>query len=214
MFSRAPLGPSDTCCHRRLLALLLMAFFSCGSASAESVKAKDDPQSPKATAMETTAFPQSMDEQAAYCLEASFGIARRLTMRLEILRDNRNKGQKILDGATLSASDKTQLVTQMTALSDSIASNDAERKSWNANLQVFSAYMQKNGLLTNNPNSIASMSAQASKDQEAVRGTFNACLRGCPPKDDACTEACNEKAKDTDAYKDMLRCSEIVSRFK
>jgi tetratricopeptide (TPR) repeat protein len=183
-------------------------------ARAEAVKAKDTPPSSKVAAVQTAAFSQTSNEQAAYCLEASFGFTQRLTKLAAMLRENREKGQTLLDGTTLSASDRTQLAAQMTALSDSIASNDAEKKSWDANLRVFTAYAQKNGLFTKDPNLIASVSGQVRKDQEAVSSIYNACLRGCPPNDDSCRGTCNEKANGSDANKHMLHCAEIVARFQ
>jgi tetratricopeptide (TPR) repeat protein len=181
-------------------------------ARAEAVKAKADPPSQKVAIAETAAFPQTVDEQAAYCLEASFGFSQRLTKLAAMLRENREKGQALLDGTTLSASDRTLLAAQMNALSDRIASNDAEKKSWDASGQVFVAYAQRKGLF-NNPNLIASMSGQVRKDQEAVSSTYKACHRGCAPNDDSCRSTCNEKANGSDANKHMLHCAEIVTRF-
>jgi len=179
----------------------------------EAMKAKDNPPSPKVAAADTTSFPATSDEQAAYCLEASFGYTRQLTQLLAILRDNREKGQTLLEGTSLSPPDKSRLVAQMTALNDSIASNDAERKTWESSLGVFTAYMQKNGLFGNS-NLIASMSGQVRKDQDAVRTTYNACLRGCAPNDASCRGTCNEKANGSDASKRMLRCTKVVVSFK
>jgi tetratricopeptide (TPR) repeat protein len=144
---------------------------------AEAMKAKDNPLSPKLAAVETTSFPTNSDEQAAYCMETSFGYAQQLTKLLAILRDNREKGQALLGGTSLSPPDRAQLVSQMSALNDNIASRDAERKTWESNLGVFTAYMQKNSLFGNS-NLVAAMSRQVGKDQEAVRSTYQACLRG------------------------------------
>lgn len=182
-------------------------------ARAEAVKAKENPPSPQPSAGQTPAFLQTSDEQAAYCLEASFGFSQRLTKLAAMLRDSRDKGQTLLDGTTLSPSERTQLAAQMNALSERIASNDAEKKSWDANGGVFITYAQKNGLFTNSK-LIASMSGQVRKDQEAVSSIYNGCLRGCPPNDDSCRAACNDKANGSDAYKHMLHCAEIVTRFK
>jgi len=182
-------------------------------ARAEAVKAKDNPPSPKVAAVETTAFPQTLDEQAAYCLEASFGFSQRLTKLAAMLGENREKGQMLLDGTTLSPLDRAQLATRMTTLSERIASNDAEKKSWDANGRMFVTYAQKNGLF-NNPNLIASMSGQVRKDQEAVSSIYNACLRGCPPNDGSCRGTCNEKANGSDVNKHMLHCAEFVTRFQ
>ena len=104
-------------------------------ARAEAVKARDNPANPKMAAVQPAAFPQTADEQAAYCLEVSFGFSQRLTKLAAMLHDNREKGQTLLDGTTLSPSERTQLAVQMNALSDRIASNDAEKKSWDANSQ-------------------------------------------------------------------------------
>jgi tetratricopeptide (TPR) repeat protein len=104
---------------------------------AEAIKAKDNPPSPKVAAVEPTSFPATSDEQAAYCMEASFGYAQRLTKLLAILRDNREKSQALLEGTSRSSPDGAQ----MSALNDSIASNEAERKTWESNLGVFTAYM-------------------------------------------------------------------------
>jgi hypothetical protein len=101
----------------------------------------------------------------------------------------------------------------MTALSDRVASTDAEKKSWEANANVFVTYAQKNGLF-NKRDLIASMSGQVRKEQETVQRTYNACLRGCLPNDGACKRTCNEKANVSDAKKHMLHCAEIVERFK
>jgi tetratricopeptide (TPR) repeat protein len=180
---------------------------------AEAMKAKDNPPSPTVAAVGTTSFPATSDEQAAYCMEASFGYSQRLTRLLAILRDNREKGQALLGGTSLSPPDRAQLVTQMSALNDSIASNDAERKTWESNLEVFTAYMQKNSLFGNS-NLIASMSGQVGKDQEAVQSTYQICLRACVPNDAACRGTCSEKANGSDASKRMLRCTGIVMRFK
>jgi hypothetical protein len=104
-------------------------------------------------------------------------------------------------------------VAQMSALDDSIASNDAQRKTWELNLGVFTAYMQKNGLFGNS-NLTTAMSGQVGKDQEAVRSTYQACLRGCAPNDASCRGTCNEKANGSDASKRMRQCIEVVTRFK
>ena len=180
---------------------------------AEAMKAKDNPPSPKVAAVETTSFPTTSDEQAAYCMEASFGYIQQLTRLVAILRDNREKGQALLGGTSLSPPDRAQLVAQMSALSASIASNDAERKTWESNLGVFTAYMEKNSLFGNS-NLIEAMSGQVGKDQQAVQSTYRACLRGCAPNDASCRGTCNEKADGSDASKRMLRCTEIVVRFK
>jgi len=180
---------------------------------AEAIKAKDNPPSSKAAAVETTSFPTTSDEQAAYCMEASFGHTQQLTRLLAILRDNREKGQALLGGTSLSPPYRGKLAAQVSALNDSIASNNAERKTWESNLGVFTAYMQKNSLFGNS-NLIAAMSGQAGKDQEAVQSTYQACLRGCAANDASCKETCNEKANGSDASKHMSRCTEIVMRFK
>ena len=70
---------------------------------AEAMKAKDNPPSPKVAAVETTSFPTTSDEQAAYCMEASFGYIQQLTRLVAILRDNREKGQALLGGTTCPA---------------------------------------------------------------------------------------------------------------
>jgi tetratricopeptide (TPR) repeat protein len=181
---------------------------------ADAMKAKDNPSSPKeGVAVETTSFPTTSDGQAAYCLEASFGYTQQLTKLLAILRDNREKGQTLLGGTSLFPADRAQFVAQMTALNDSISSNDAERKTWESNLGVFTAYMQKNNLFGNS-NLIASMSGQVLKDQEAVQSIYKACLRGCAPNDASCRGTCNEKANGSDASKRMSRCTEVVMHFK
>ncbi len=146
-------------------------------------------------------------------MEASFRYTQQLTRLLAILRDNREKGQVLLGGTSLSPPGRTQLVAQMSALDDSVASNDAERKTWESNLGVFTAYMQKNSLFGNS-NLIAAMSGQVGKDQEAVRSAYQACLRECAPNDASCRGTCNEKANGSNASKRMLRCTEIVMRFK
>jgi tetratricopeptide (TPR) repeat protein len=180
---------------------------------AEAMKAKDNPPSPKVAAIETKSFPTASEEQAAYCLEASFGYTQQLTRLLAVLRGNREKGQTLLGGPSLSPSEKAQLGAQMAALDNSIAANDAERKAWESKLGVFTAYMQKNGLFGNS-NLITSMSGQVRKDQEAVRSTYNACLRACAPNDASCRGTCDEKANSSDASKRMLRCTEVVVHFK
>jgi tetratricopeptide (TPR) repeat protein len=183
-------------------------------ARTEAMNAKGNPSSPKDSAPETTSFPRTSDEQAAYCLEASFGYTQQLTKLVAILRDNLEKGQTLLGGTSLSPPDRTQLVKQMTALNESIASNDAKRTDWDAKLRVFTTYAQEHGLFTKDPNLIKSMSGHVRNDQEAVRSTYSACLRGCAPNDPACRGTCNEKADNSDASKRMLRCAEIVTRFK
>jgi tetratricopeptide (TPR) repeat protein len=180
---------------------------------AEAIKAKDNPPDPKGATVETTSFPTSSAEQAAYCLEASFGYTQQLTRLLAILRDNREKGQALLGGASLSPPDRAQLAAQMSVLNDSIASNDAKRKTWESNIGVFTAYMQKNNLFANS-NLIAAMSGRVGKDQEAVRSTYQACLRGCAPNDASCKGTCNESANGSDASKRLLRCIEITMSFK
>jgi tetratricopeptide (TPR) repeat protein len=180
---------------------------------ADAMKAKDNPPSPKGVAVETASFPATSDGQAAYCLEASFGYTQKLTKLLAILRDNREKGQALLGGTSLSPADRPQFIAQMTALNDSISSNDAERKTWESNLGVFTAYMQKNNLFGNS-NLITSMSGQVRKDQEAVQSIYQACHRGCAPNDASCKGTCSEKANSSDASKRMSQCTEIVMRFK
>ena len=66
---------------------------------AAAIKAKNDP--PQVAAIEAASFPTSSDEQAAYCMEASFGYAQRLTKLLAILRDNREKGQALVAGSSV-----------------------------------------------------------------------------------------------------------------
>jgi tetratricopeptide (TPR) repeat protein len=180
---------------------------------AEVMKAKDNPPSSKGVAVETASFPATSDGQAAYCLEASFGYTQKLTKLLAILRDNREKGQALLGGTSLSPAERPQFTAQMTALSDSISSNDAERRTWESNLGVFTAYMQKNNLFGNS-NLVASMSGQVRKDQEAVQSIYQACLRGCASNDASCKGICSEKANGSDASKRMSRCTEVVMRFK
>jgi hypothetical protein len=143
----------------------------------------------------------------------SFGFSQQLTKLAALLRENSEKVQNMLDGTTPSPLEKTQLTAAMTALSDRIASTNAEKKSWEANSGVFVTYAQKNGLF-NNRNLIASMSGQVRKEQETVQSIYNACLRACPPNDDSCRRTCNEKANVSDAKKHMLHCAEIVERFK
>jgi len=180
----------------------------------EAMNAKDVPPSPKGAALETTSFPTTSEEQAAYCLEASFGYTQQLTKLLAMLRDNREKGQTLLGGTSLSPSGRARFVAQMAALNDRIASNDADRKGWEANLRVFTTYAQEHGLFTKDPNLIKSMSGRVRKDQEAVRSIYNACLRGCAPNDSSCSRTCDEKANISDASKHMLHCAQLVIRFK
>jgi hypothetical protein len=165
-------------------------------------------------AVEPASFPRTSNEQAAYCMEASFGYARQLTRLMEIQRDSREKGQARLAGSNLSPADKAQLVGQMTALDNVIATNDAKKKSWDANVGVFITYLQKNNLFAKDPTLIASMSGLVRREQEAVQSTRSACLRSCAPNDAACRGTCNEKANGSDANVRMQRCAEIVMRFK
>jgi osmotically-inducible protein OsmY len=153
------------------------------------------------------------DEQAAYCMEASFGYTRQLTGLLALLRDNHDKGQALLAATNLSQTDRTQLETGMSTLNDSIASNETKRKAWESRLKVFTDYLQKNGLFGNST-LIASMSGQASKDQQAVQTAYRTCLRGCTPNDASCKVSCNSTAENSDANKRVLRCAEIVAQFK
>jgi tetratricopeptide (TPR) repeat protein len=179
---------------------------------AAAIKAKDGP--PQAAAVEATPFPATSDEQAAYCMEASFGYAQRLTKLLAILRDNREKGRALLAGPNVSPTDRAQLTAQMTALNDSISSNDAKKKAWDASLSTFTSYLQKRDLFTKAPNVIASMSGRVRGDQEAVHSTYNACLRGCAPNDASCRRACDESADKSEASRRMLRCADVVVGFK
>jgi tetratricopeptide (TPR) repeat protein len=179
---------------------------------AAAIKAKDGP--PQVAAVEATSFPTNADEQAAYCMEASFGYAQRLTKLLAILRDNHEKGQALLAGSNVSPADRSQLTAQLTALSGSISANDSKKKTWDANLTAFVNYLQKRDLFTKSPNIVASMSGRVRGDQEAVHSTYNACLRGCAPNNAACKQACDENADKSEASKRMLRCADIIAGFK
>jgi tetratricopeptide (TPR) repeat protein len=177
---------------------------------AEAMKDKDNPTPP----VDAKSFPTTPDEQASYCLEASFGYAQRLTKLLALLRDNRDKGQALLDGPNVTLTDRAQVAAQTTSLNDSIASDDAKRKIWDANSRAFVTYAQEHGLFTKDPAMIASMSAQVHKDQEAVQSTYRACLRGCTADDGSCKKTCREKAESSDASMRMLHCGEIVGGSK
>jgi tetratricopeptide (TPR) repeat protein len=183
---------------------------------AEAVKAKENSAQPsaKVATVEAPSLPATADQQAAYCLEASFGFAQRLTKLVEILRANRDKDQALLGGANMSPTEKAQLVARITALNDSIASNDAKRAAWTANASVFATYVQTRNLFAKDRNMMVSMSGQAGKDQEAVHDTYGACLRSCASNDASCKSACDEQANNSDANMRMQRCSEIVVNFK
>jgi tetratricopeptide (TPR) repeat protein len=180
---------------------------------AEAMKAKANPPSPKVAAVLTSAFPQGTNEQAAYCLEASFGFSQQLFKLATLLRENQKKGQALLDGPTLSPQQRTQLATQMALWSDRIASTDADKKSWDANGMTFVTYAQKNGLF-NNSGLISSMSGQVREDQETVQKVYRACLRACVPNDETCHQNCNDSAMATDAHRHMQHCAEIAASFK
>jgi tetratricopeptide (TPR) repeat protein len=183
---------------------------------AEAVKAKENSAQPnaKVATVEALSLPATSDQQAAYCLEASFGFAQRLAKLVEILRANRDKDQALLDGANTSPTDKARFIAQITALNNSIASNDAKRAAWAANTSVFATYLQRRNLFAKDPNSIASMSGQVRKDQEAVHDTYSACLRACAPNDASCKGACDKQANSSDANMRMQRCSDLVVNFK
>jgi hypothetical protein len=183
---------------------------------AEAMKAKENIVQPsaKVTMLEAASLPRTSDEQAAYCLEASFGYTERLTRLVTILRDSRQKGQALLGGTSVPPTDRAQLVAQMKSLDDGIASNDANRKAWETNTYVFTTYMQKHGLFTKDSTLIASMSGQVRRDQEAVQSTYRACLRDCAPNDASCKATCNEKADSSDANMRMLGCAKIATQFK
>lgn len=183
---------------------------------AEAVKAKENSAQPdaKVATAAPSSLPATSDQQAAYCLEASFGFAQRLTKLVEILRANRDKYRALLDGANTSPTDKARLTALMTALNDNIASNDAKRAAWAANASVFATYMQKRNLFAKDPNTVASMSGRVRKDQEAVHDTYSACLRACAPNDLSCKSACDKQANSSDANMRMQRCSDVVASFK
>jgi hypothetical protein len=167
----------------------------------------------KVATADAASLPTTTDEQAAYCMEASFGYTERLTRLVAILRDNREKGQALLEGTNVPPAARAQLAAQMKSLDNSIASNDAKRKTWDGNTTVFITYMQKHDL-TKDSTLIASMSGQVRRDQEAVQSTYQACLRSCAPNDASCKATCNEKADSSDANMRMLRCTEIATQFK
>jgi len=158
-------------------------------------------------------FPTAPKEQAAYCMEASFGYVQRLTRLLELLHGSHDKGKAMLGEQRLSATDKGQLQAEIAAVANNIAGSETEKKMWDSTTQVFVAYMQKNGLFTDS-NLVKSMSGQVQKDQEAVQSNYRACLRTCAPNDPSCRKTCNETANSIDANRRMLHCADIVAGFK
>jgi tetratricopeptide (TPR) repeat protein len=183
---------------------------------AEAVKAKENSAQPSAkiVPVEAPSLPATPDQQAAYCLEASFSFAQRLTKLVETLRANRDKGQALLNEANMPPTEKVQLVAQITALNDSIASNDAKRAAWAANASVFATYVLTHDLFAKDRNMMVTMSGQVRTDQEAVHDTYSACMRGCAPNDASCKSVCDQQANNSDANRRMQRCSDMVVNFQ
>ena len=155
------------------------------------------------------------DKQAAYCMEASFGYARQHTGLVSLLRENLKAVEALREKPGLSPADRAQIDAKLKSTTDSIATNDATGKRWNAHVIVFMDYLKRRGLLQGaGPGLIAQTSQEVSKDQQAVADTYSSCLRLCKPDSAACKNACNDKAESSEPRKRMQRCEQIVTSFK
>lgn len=181
---------------------------------AKAIKAKDSTQpGSNVVAAEIVPGPKTADEQAAYCMEASFGYAQQLGRLLPILRDNRSKGRAVLEANDVPPTERTKIAAAVAELDDSITLNDQKKKTWDSHLNVYIAYMQKRNVFGNSA-VIAAMSGKARDDQQAVQNTYRACLRDCRTGDAACRTVCNQKAEVSEANTRMSRCADITGDFK
>jgi hypothetical protein len=160
--------------------------------------------------------PTTAEKQAAYCMEASFGFAQRLTRLLSIQRDKRGKVQTLSSEPGLSATDKEKGAAVLKSLNDEIAKTEVELASWNADLQTFMSYLKRRDRLegASNVSNIQVTSAEVRKDQLSVSDSYTLCLRSCTQADYSCRSSCNDKANASDSNKRMLRCHDIGNDFK
>jgi tetratricopeptide (TPR) repeat protein len=155
------------------------------------------------------------DKQAAYCMEANFGYARQHTSLVSLLRENLKAVEALREKPGLSPADREQIAAKLKSMNDTIATNEATGKRWNAHVLVFMDYLKRRGLLQGaGTGLIAQVSQEVGKDQQAVADTYSACLRLCKPDSAPCKNACNDKAENSEPRKRMRRCEQIVTSFK
>jgi hypothetical protein len=159
--------------------------------------------------------PAEADRQAAYCMEASFGFAERLSRFAPILQGNREKLEK-MSGQPLSAADRQQITARLKSLSADIAENETQREKMKANLKVFMSHLSRRGLLegAKDLSLITSNSAEVRKDQIAVAEVYSSCLRLCRQDDMACKKTCDDNANNSEPSKRMNQCESVVDKFK
>lgn len=178
--------------------------------------AQSAPQQAKAPDVNATPASTDANRQAAYCMEASFGLMQQLTKLVAILKENRGQGQAFLAQPTTSPSERTQIAAVLKRLDDDIATNEKNRAQREADLKLFMAHLEKGGLLggKTNPELLSQTSAEVRKDQQDMQANYAGCLRGCAAGDNSCRKACNDKADNSEASQRMSRCNEVARNFK
>lgn len=149
-------------------------------------------------------------------MEASFGLLQQTTKFIAVLKQNRDQGQMFLKEQAMSPPERAQIAAILKRMDDDIVVNEKSRADREADLKVFMAYLERNGLLNmrNKPELILQMSGEVRKDQQEMQTTYTGCLRGCAPNDASCKKTCDDKANGSEASKRMNRCSEVAGRFK
>jgi tetratricopeptide (TPR) repeat protein len=187
----------------------------------EAIRARDAAKTPTSVADAASSVPptysgkDSSDEEATYCMEASFNYLKRSNALLPRLAEAEQQLQSMLQKPALAPGEREAITARLKSLGATKSATDADKIRWETTLKVYTDFLQRRGRLTGSGiRELAGSSDKAQADAMSIHETYTSCLRECKPADQECRSRCDNKANTSEANARMLRCRTIVGQFK
>jgi hypothetical protein len=150
------------------------------------------------------------DRQAAYCMQALFGMAQTNSAQLAAMRQSRGQAQSALQSSP-PADKRAAIEAAVKSLEAQITTNEAKLNQRQRELNSVINYLQRRGLMNGDGLiRVSTIGEQATTDARDFRASYDVCWSRCAVSDFACHASCSTSASSTPGTQRLLSCAEFA----